>query len=173
MKNKGRKVLAIITVIALVGWLLGQVFSPEKPKRSRPVKTQKVEPSFRHDGDGYLLSSEGDTLTFLQLEFAKSDNQVQYGMMYRSRMDNQTGMLFFMKTMRPQSFWMRNTLVPLDIIYIDDQFKVVSIQKNATPLSDQSLPSEGPAMYVLEVYGGQSDIWGLKSGDSLVVLGEE
>lgn len=172
MNNRARKILAIITVIALVGWLVSQALGPGKPQGSKPVKTQKVEPTFRHDGDGLLLSAEGDTLASLQLEFAKSDNQVQYGMMYRSTMDPKTGMLFFMKTMRPQSFWMKNTLVSLDIIYIDDQFKVVSIQKNAVPKSTQSLPSEGPAMYVLEVLGGQSDIWGLKSGDSLVVLGE-
>ncbi|GAB5557256.1 MAG: hypothetical protein SchgKO_14690 [Schleiferiaceae bacterium] len=172
MNNKARKILAIITVIALVGWLVSQALGPGKPQRSRPVKTQAVEPTFRHDGNGMLLSAAGDTLVSLQLEFAKTDNEIQYGMMYRSQMDKQTGMLFFMKTMRPQSFWMKNTLVPLDIIYIDDQLKIVSIQKNAVPKSMQSLPSEGPAMYVLEVYGGQSDVWGLSAGDQLVLVGE-
>ena len=69
--------------------------------------------------------------------------------------------------MQMRSFWMKNTYVSLDIIYIDDKLRVVSIQKNAEPLNTRSLASEGPAQYVLEVKGGLSDKLGLAAGDMI------
>ncbi len=62
---------------------------------------------------------------------------------------------------------MKNTYVSLDIIYVDDRLQIVSIQKNAEPLNTKSLPSDGPAMYVLEVKGGLSDKLGLEKGDMI------
>jgi len=82
-------------------------------------------------------------------------------------MEPKRGMLFIQKTFKPQSFYMKNTLIPLDIIFIDDQYKIVSFQKNAKPLDETSLPSEKAAIYVLEINAGLSDQWNLKTGDSI------
>ena len=62
---------------------------------------------------------------------------------------------------------MKNTHIPLDIIYIDSNKKIVSIQKNAKILNENGLPSEGPAQYVLEVNAGLSDQWNVSKGDSI------
>jgi uncharacterized membrane protein (UPF0127 family) len=62
---------------------------------------------------------------------------------------------------------MKNTLIPLDIIYLDENKKVVSIQKNAKPMDESSLPSGAPAKYVLEINGGLSDQLNIIDGDSI------
>jgi uncharacterized protein len=126
------------------------------------------EPKFRKDGDLWIVSGQnGDTLASLSVEYANTSERIEYGMMYRKTMDPSTGMLFFMGDMQMRSFWMKNTYVSLDIIFIDDQMRIVSIQKNAKPLNTGSLPSEGPAMYVLEVKGGLCDELGISKGDRI------
>ena len=62
---------------------------------------------------------------------------------------------------------MKNTLIPLDIIYVDAEKTIVSIQKNTTPLSEKSLPSDSDAQYVIEVNAGFADRYGLKAGDKV------
>jgi uncharacterized membrane protein (UPF0127 family) len=85
-------------------------------------------------------------------------------MMFRKTLLPNHGMLFVFNTEEPQSFWMRNTFLPLDIIYLDKEGNVVSIQKNCKILNDNPLPSEKPAMYVLEINGGLSDNLGITIG---------
>ena len=67
-----------------------------------------------------------------------------------------------------QSFWMKNTFLPLDIIFIDGNGIIGSVQKNTEPFSMASLPSELPAKYVLEVKAGFWDKFGLEKGDKIV-----
>ena len=62
---------------------------------------------------------------------------------------------------------MKNTKIPLDIIYIGDKLQIVSFQKNAKPFDETSLPSEAPAKYVLEINAGLSDEWQLEIGDKI------
>jgi uncharacterized membrane protein (UPF0127 family) len=77
-------------------------------------------------------------------------------------------MLFFMPGGdQPRSFWMKNTLVSLDIIYINSNHEVVSIQASAQPLSTQSLPSNAPASHVLEVLGGTAAQNGIAPGTKI------
>jgi len=142
--------------------------SCQNKKQSNKVKTTTEEdngPKFRKDGDLWLLKAQGDTLMHLDVEFANTQSAIEYGMMYRKSMDETMSMLFFMGDMQMRSFWMKNTYVSLDIIYVDDKQRIVSIQKNAEPLNTRSLPSDGPAQYVLEVKGGLSDKLGLEKGD--------
>ena len=62
---------------------------------------------------------------------------------------------------------MKNTLIPLDIIYLNALKEVINIKKNATPLDEQSLPSETAAQYVLEINGGLSDFFNIEKGDRI------
>ena len=87
--------------------------------------------------------------------------------MYRKSMKENQGMLFVFHEEKPRSFWMHNTYIPLDIIYLNKEKEIVSIAKNAAPLSETSRPSEGDAMYVLEINGGLSDKLGLTKGDRM------
>jgi hypothetical protein len=76
-------------------------------------------------------------------------------------------MLFIFPNEQIRSFYMKNTLISLDIIYLNKSQKVVSIQKNAKPMDEKSLPSNFPAKYVLEVNGGLSDELNIIEGDSI------
>lgn len=142
--------------------------NPIKSSKKPVKKAEPYEPKFRKDGDLWLIKAvTGDTLMHMDVEYANTQSSIEYGMMYRKTMDETMSMLFFMGNMQMRSFWMKNTYVSLDIIYIDDRFQIVSIQKNAKPLNTNSLPSEAPAMYVLEVKGGLSDKIGLQKGDMI------
>ena len=74
--------------------------------------------------------------------------------MWRTELDDDAGMLFVFNREHDQSFWMKNTPLPLDIIYIGADSKVVSVAANTVPYSQASIPSDGPAKYVLEVNAG-------------------
>lgn len=134
------------------------------------LSSEPLEPAFRHDGTLWVLN-DADTTALFRTEFAKSKTEITRGMMYRSSMDQDMAMLFFMPGGdRPQSFWMKNTIVPLDIIYINSDQEVVSIQANAEPYSERSLPSGQPASYVLEIYGGEAAAQGIDIGTKVYWL---
>jgi uncharacterized membrane protein (UPF0127 family) len=169
-----RKYAAYFLIGAFGIFIFSSVFnSCQSGGSSKPAVQTKggsgtYEPKFRKDGDLWVFSAaSGDTLSHFEVEYANTAERIEYGMMYRKSMDETTGMLFFMGDMQMRSFWMKNTYVSLDIIFIDDQMKIVSIQKNAEPLNTRSLPSEGPAMYVLELKGGVCDALGIGKGDKI------
>lgn len=87
--------------------------------------------------------------------------------MYRRNMSDTQGMLFIMDVAAPQSFWMRNTYIPLDIIFVDENNTILNIHQNARPRSESPLPSEGNAKYVVEVIGGFTQAYGIKPGDKI------
>ncbi len=104
------------------------------------------------------------------VELAETDEQHATGLMFRERMAPDRGMFFIFRGEYMQAFWMKNTLIPLDMLYLDKKFRVVSVQSNVPPCKADpcpSYPSSGPAMYVLELNGGTADKLGVKPGDSL------
>ncbi len=94
------------------------------------------------------------------------------GLMYRKHLGETEGMLFVFPGAEERSFWMKNTYLPLDIVFIDKDFRVDSIIENATPHSLEPRRSKGPAKYVLEVAAGSSKVWGLEPGSVIKVLGD-
>lgn len=137
-------------------------------KQKAPENINTV-PDFRIDGTLWLLNAaESDTLQQLEIEIADDEFEIQTGLMYRPAMQENRGMLFVFKRPEPHAFYMKNTLIPLDIIFIDSNKQIVNIHKNAHPLDESSLPSEGPVQYVLEINGGLSERWGLKKGDKIL-----
>ena len=157
-----------LMLLALIGLILPSVGSwfRSAPDSRQPTatETQSMEPQFTEEGVGAFVDQNGDTLASFRLELAETAAETAQGMMYRRSVPEGTGMLFIMAEERPQSFWMRNTYVPLDIIYLKADGAVVSIQANAQPMNDMPLPSEGPAKYVLEIAGGGSAQYGIKTG---------
>lgn len=157
-----------LMLLALVGLILpsvGSWFRSEpNARQSRAAETQSMEPPFTEEGVGAFVDQNGDTIASFRLELAETAAETAQGMMYRRSVPEGTGMLFIMTEERPQSFWMRNTYVPLDIIYLKADGEVVSIQANAQPMNDMPLPSDGPAKYVLEIAGGGSAQYGIKPG---------
>lgn len=163
----------VLVVVAILGLLIPVIGpwvglgSAPKPNRAA-APTTDFEPQFTEEGVGALVAENGDTLAAFRLELAESTAETTQGMMFRRSVPEGTGMLFIMPEERFQSFWMRNTYVPLDIIYISSDGRVVSIQANAQPLNETPLPSEGPAKYVLEIAGGRSAALGITPGTQLL-----
>lgn len=100
-----------------------------------------------------------------KVEVAALPAQQEVGMMFRRTIPMGTGMLFPVSPAEPKAFWMRNTLIPLDIIFIAPEGRIERIAANAVPLTEVRIPSRGPVMAVLELAGGEAARAGLKVGD--------
>jgi uncharacterized membrane protein (UPF0127 family) len=126
---------------------------------------------FNKEGSVTIVSSAGDTLkSTLEIEFAETDYEIQTGLMYRDKMENNQGMLFVFKQEAPHSFYMKNTLIPLDLLFIRSDSTIARIAKNARPLDESSIPSGEPIQFVLEIKAGMSTAWGLNSNDRIAAL---
>jgi hypothetical protein len=125
-------------------------------------------PQFTKEGELFFISkANNDTLRKIDVELAESDDERAKGLMDRKSMTDDQGMLFIFSQAEEQSFWMKNTYISLDIIYVDENKEIVSIQKYATPLSEESLPSFKKAMYVVEVNAGFCDKYHVAFGDKI------
>jgi hypothetical protein len=103
-----------------------------------------------------------------QVEIADNDASREHGLMDRRYMGADRGMLFEFDRDAPASFWMKNTYIPLDMIFIARSGVVTRIVANAEPLSERVIPSGGPCAAVLELNGGTAASIGLKVGDKLL-----
>lgn len=135
----------------------------EKQKTVKPITIK-----FKKEGKLSIFESASDTIiTQFDIEIAESDYEIQTGLMHRQSMQIDRGMLFIFPDIRMRSFYMKNIYIPLDIIYLDSHKHIVSIQENAKPLDETSLPSLFPAQYVLEINAGLSEKLNLKVGDNM------
>jgi uncharacterized membrane protein (UPF0127 family) len=136
-----------------------------KEKADAPLEVEK-EIRFTKEGELELLRGETDSLlVLLDIEIADTPYETQTGMMYRREMAPDQGMLFVFEAPGMHSFYMKNTLIALDIIFIDAELRIATIHKNAEPLDESGISSRVPVQYVLEVPAGMSDKWGLLEGD--------
>ena len=101
------------------------------------------------------------------VEVMRTPEQLAQGLMFRRYMPDDRGMMFDFKTEQPVQFWMKNTYLPLDMIFISKAGKIVSIKENAEPLSEKLIPSGGPVLAVLEVNAGTAARIHAKPGDSV------
>ena len=99
------------------------------------------------------------------VELARTPAQEEQGLMYREHLDPDAGMLFVFDDTEPRSFWMKNTLIPLDMLFIAADGRIVDIHERAIPLSEDIIPSQVPARAVLELNGGTVTRLGIKVGD--------
>lgn len=106
------------------------------------------------------------------VDIADDDQSRARGLMFVDEMAENHGMFFIFPREAPRSFWMRNTRIPLDIIYLDRDLRVVSISNDTPPCRTRrcpSYPSDGPAQFVLELNAGQAAAIGLDPGDQVQV----
>ncbi len=102
-----------------------------------------------------------------KVEVADTDATREKGLMFRKALAADRGMLFDFKAPRPVAFWMKNTLIPLDMLFIAADGRVVSIARGAVPLSEVPIPSGGAALGVLELRGGRAAEIGAEPGDQV------
>lgn len=111
-----------------------------------------------------LVTQAGKRFSF-QVEIADTDAEKRQGLMFRDKLEERRGMLFLYRPSRDVAIWMKNTLLPLDIIFIDVTGRISGIEPNAIPLSENSMRSGGPVRAVLEINGGMTGFLGVKEGD--------
>jgi uncharacterized membrane protein (UPF0127 family) len=107
-----------------------------------------------------------------EVELAITPEERNRGLMFRESLERNKGMLFIFEKEGEYPFWMRNTLIPLDMIWISEEGEVVFIEENAEPCSDSFCPGINPeknAKYVLEINGGISNNIGLEVGDNITL----
>ena len=137
-----------------------------REENTRRLDTEPVV--FTREGELRIYRAASDSLlATLDIELARTEYEIQTGLMYRPSMEDDQGMLFIFKEEAPRSFYMKNTLIPLDIIYLDGDLKVVSIRRDAEPLNESGIPSGKPAQYVLEIKAGLGDRLDIREGDQV------
>lgn len=107
------------------------------------------------------------------VEVANTFEARQRGLMFRDELAKDTGMLFIHASEEPQAYWMKNTHIPLDILYFSKDRKLVSAQERVPPCSAGDrcppYPSEGAALYVLELNAGSVELFKIKAGDEMKI----
>lgn len=151
-----------INFLALL--LVFSVFSCKNETNNTVVNNDEpIEIEFLKEGE-LTLKNNDSVIKNLDIEIAKSFNERQIGLMNRSSMAENQGMLFIFEEDNSTGFWMKDTRIPLDIIYIGADSTVISIVKNKQPFDERSEGATAPYRYTLEVNGGKSDAWGIKEG---------
>lgn len=159
----------IVLLIAILAFML--LFSDPKPSRQLPAITvspesEMKEPVFRKDGELRFIRRKTRKVIFnAAIEVAQTPAAQEQGLMYRKSLPDSSGMLFVFDVSEPLAFWMRNTVIPLDIIYADSTKQIVKIISNARPYSEDQLLSVKPAMYVVEMNAGFTGKYGVSEGD--------
>jgi hypothetical protein len=113
-----------------------------------------------------ILAGEGRQS--FAIEIADDPAEQARGLMFRPALPAGAGMLFIFETPRPANFWMRNTMIPLDMIFIDDTGRVESIAERADSYSERVSSSLGDVRAVLEINGGLSRTLGIDPGDQVI-----
>lgn len=159
-----QKITIGVIAIAVIGFFIYNNF----------LKTHESELeyyTFTKESELTFTDSLGTLKAKIDLEIADNDYERQLGLMNRKEMKENEGMIFIFPKQDYQSFWMRNTLISLDMIFVNDQKKIVTIHKNTKTLSDQSYPSTAPSMYVVEVLAGFTDKHNIQVGDKIDWMG--
>jgi uncharacterized membrane protein (UPF0127 family) len=171
-KSKGKPAL-YIAVLLLVIFIMVVVFNPNRnsgrilSNQGKEIKSSSSDPEFNKQGELTFLKADSSSVTTIDIEIADDDAKRERGLMYRRQMELNHGMLFIFEDEDLRSFWMKNTYLPLDILYLDGKKKIVRIHENVAILNEQSIPSDLPAKYVIEVNAGFSALYKLKTGDRM------
>jgi hypothetical protein len=112
------------------------------------------------------LRWDGGSAIF-RIEIADDEAERAQGLMFREALASNAGMLFIYPDPQPVAFWMKNTLIPLDMLFFDRAGRLVKLHENATPGDLSAIPGEGRVQMVLEINGGLSRAIGIKEGTEL------
>ncbi|TAK38586.1 MAG: DUF192 domain-containing protein, partial [Saprospiraceae bacterium] len=154
-KNRKQQIIIGLMIVALAAMFLPNLLpsfrSGKSARNFTPTnKGTMPEPKFTKEGTLSFISSEtGEAIRTIDIEKAGDDMERQFGLMYRKSMPDTQGMLFIFDKAGKQSFWMRNTYISLDIMFVDAENRILNIHQNTKPLSDTSLPSTGDAQFVV------------------------
>jgi uncharacterized membrane protein (UPF0127 family) len=118
-----------------------------------------------HETDTLIIKTSDKKVHSFNIEIADDAREVQYGLMNRTEMPENHGMLFLFARPAVRQFWMKNTLIPLDMLFIEPDGKIVHIHHNAKPLDETIISSQVPVVSVLEINGGIAERLKIEVGD--------
>lgn len=154
--------MKFIKVVVLV-LLFFQFSCKEKPEKV----IETAAPTFTKEGILTITRVKNKEVISFEIEIAETEYEVQTGLMNRNNMKENRGMFFIFPDVAIHSFYMKNTKIPLDIIYIDENLKIASFAENARPLDEKGLSSQVPIQYVLEINAGLAEKHLLEIGDKV------
>ena len=171
-KKGNRSTIAIVVTILLILVLVavltiqpgGKSVSTYKP---RAESSQPTAYAFKKQGELRFLTPKQTFIAGIDIELAQNESQQQLGLMYRDTLAENQGMLFLFNSEEVRAFWMKNTILSLDIIFVNEHNEIVTIHKYTTPYSEETYASTKPAKYVLEVNAGYADKRKLSVGDRI------
>lgn len=163
---KSKKSILIIALLAITAVAIYLITS--KGNNNHDFRAEDTAPKFKKEGELFFIKqTEGDTLAVIDIEVADNNQKTAQGLMYRSSMPENAGMLFLMPREEIQGFWMRNTYIPLDMVFVNSKYKIVTIHHNTAPMNENSYFSTEPALYVVEVNAGFCNKNNIKEGDQI------
>lgn len=157
--------VTLATVVACAALVLTGCGEGQRD-RVDPAQPTQTDVPFRSDGTLSFMR-DGQSLATIEIEIADTDSARTRGLMQRSSLAENTGMLFIFPTSGPQSFWMANTQVSLDILFADTDSAIVDIHKYTRPLSSDNVGGEHISRFVVEVPAGFTDTHGIVEGDQI------
>lgn len=151
--------------IAIVAVVISSRSCIQSEKQIQPATANQ---EFKKEGHLIFVDKKGGhTLATIDIEIAEDERARALGLMHRYSMREDQGMLFIMDLEKEQSFWMKDTYISLDILFVNSQMEIVKIQKHTQPFSQQSIPSVEPAKYVVEVVAGFCNRHNINKGDRI------
>jgi uncharacterized membrane protein (UPF0127 family) len=134
---------------------------------SKNVKAVEKTIEFKAEGTLSISQPENNKTISFEIEIADNPYERQTGLMYRTNLDVDKGMLFIFDEEQILNFYMKNTPLALDLIFLNKQLEIVHIHKNAIPNDLTGISSVQPAQYVLEIQAGLSDLHLLQKGNQI------
>lgn len=154
-KSYSKYIILGVLLLAVIGFILNSIPAAKpKPQNIEVKPSATKEYAFNKEGTLHIQTMGGDSVVTIDIELADTEEERTRGMMFRQSLGGLQGMLFLFDKVEPQSFWMKNTLIPLDIIFISEDGRIVDQYQNAQPKSTKNIRSRRPAKYVLEVNAG-------------------
>lgn len=135
-------------------------------EQSGPGESEVTIP-FDREGTLTFHRSSGLPPVTIDIEIAATDSARERGLMQRTSLPDRSGMLFIFDREAPRSFWMANTPLSLDIMFVSSDSTIINIAEYTEPGSPESVRSEAPAQYVVEVKAGFADRFGIVAGDRI------
>jgi uncharacterized membrane protein (UPF0127 family) len=163
VKQKSRRRMQIGMFFAVILIALAIIFMPKKTTQDAAIVS--AAPMFKKQGELKFTKGDDKPIVAIDIEIADDEAKREVGMMGRPEMEERQGMLFIFEEEQMASFWMRNTILSLDMIFIDKHGKIVTIHKNTKPFSDDTYSATEMTLLVLEVNAGFTDKYHIKEGD--------
>lgn len=154
----------MLNKLAILMLMMATIISCGKTEKKDDSTKKPVGRVLEYPHNLEFIKDDGRVITTLKFEKADDPNSRNQGLMDVYSMPKDAGMVFYFDVEEEQSFWMANTPLPLDIMYVNSDSVIVSIYRNTVPFSKTSLPSGAPAKYVIETNAGYSATHDIREG---------